>query len=88
MVDAHGSFSVATARRFAEMVRDCDLAWFEEPVSGEDKVGMAELRNAISTPISAGESEATRFAFRDLATLRAAALLATPVNRRTRVSQK
>ncbi|WP_164662228.1 mandelate racemase/muconate lactonizing enzyme family protein [Tropicibacter sp. Alg240-R139] len=71
MVDAHGTFTVGTARRFAEMVRDCDLAWFEEPISGDDKQGMAELRASIPIPIAAGESEATRFDFRELATLRA-----------------
>jgi L-alanine-DL-glutamate epimerase-like enolase superfamily enzyme len=72
MVDAHGTFTVADAKRFAHMVADCDLAWFEEPVIGDDKPGMAELRASSSIPIAAGESEATRFAFRDLAMLRAA----------------
>jgi L-alanine-DL-glutamate epimerase-like enolase superfamily enzyme len=72
MVDAHGTYTVADARRFAHLVADCDLAWFEEPVIADDKAGMAELRAACSVPIAAGESEATRFAFRDLAILRAA----------------
>ncbi|PZQ95637.1 MAG: enolase [Cereibacter sphaeroides] len=71
-VDAHGTYSVATAKRFAHMVEDCDLAWFEEPVTGDDKQGMAEVRAATCVPISAGESEATRFDFRDLAVMRAA----------------
>jgi L-alanine-DL-glutamate epimerase-like enolase superfamily enzyme len=71
MVDAHGTFSVGDAKRFAHLVRDCDLAWFEEPVIGDDKPGMADVRAACSIPIAAGESEATRFDFRDLATLRA-----------------
>tara|TARA_B110000046_G_scaffold107073_1_gene114481 strand:- start:2618 stop:3796 length:1179 start_codon:yes stop_codon:yes gene_type:complete len=66
MVDAHGTFNVADAKRFAYLVRDCDLAWFEEPVTGDDKVGMAEVRSASHVPIAAGESEATRFDFRDL----------------------
>ncbi len=66
MVDAHGTFTVADAKRFAYLVRDCDLAWFEEPVTGDDKPGMAEVRAASHIPISAGESEATRFDFRDL----------------------
>lgn len=66
MVDAHGTFTVADAKRFAHLVRDCDLAWFEEPVIGDDKAGMAEVRAATHIPISAGESEATRFDFRDL----------------------
>jgi len=72
MVDAHGTYSVADAKRFAYLVRDCDLAWFEEPVIADDKQGMAEVRAACAIPIAAGESEATRFDFRDLALLRAA----------------
>lgn len=72
MVDAHGSYTVADAKRFAYLVADCDLTWFEEPVIADDKPGMAELRAATHIPISAGESEATRFAFRDLAVRRAA----------------
>lgn len=71
-VDAHGTYTVAEAKRFARLVEDCDLAWFEEPVIADDKPGMAEVRAATTVPISAGESEATRFAFRDLAMLRAA----------------
>ncbi|EJC63650.1 enolase superfamily enzyme related to L-alanine-DL-glutamate epimerase [Rhizobium leguminosarum bv. viciae WSM1455] len=72
MVDAHGTYTVAEAKRFIQMVADCDLAWFEEPVIADDKPGMAEVRAAGNVPIAAGESEATRFAFRDLAMLRAA----------------
>ncbi|MBX3597974.1 MAG: mandelate racemase/muconate lactonizing enzyme family protein [Rhizobiaceae bacterium] len=71
-VDAHGTYTVADAKRFVNMVEDCDLAWFEEPVIADDKAGMAEVRAAGRVPVSAGESEATRFAFRDLAVLRAA----------------
>jgi L-alanine-DL-glutamate epimerase-like enolase superfamily enzyme len=72
MVDAHGTYTVADAKRFIQLVRDCDLAWFEEPVIADDKAGMAEVRAAGNMPIAAGESEATRFAFRDLAVLRSA----------------
>lgn len=71
-VDAHGTFTVATARRFAQLVEDCDLAWFEEPIIADDKAGIAEVRATIPIPVSTGESEATRFAFRDLALMRAA----------------
>ena len=70
-VDAHGTYTVAEAKRFAHVVADCDLAWFEEPVIADDKPGMAEVRAAATMPIAAGESESTRFAFRDLAMARA-----------------
>jgi L-alanine-DL-glutamate epimerase-like enolase superfamily enzyme len=72
MVDAHGTYTVADAKRFVQLVSDQNLAWFEEPVIGDDKAGMAEVRVAGSVPIAAGESEATRFAFRDLAVLKSA----------------
>lgn len=75
MVDAHGTYGVAEAKRFARGVRDCDVAWFEEPVTGDDKRGMAEVRAFTDIPIAAGESEFTRFDFRDLVELRAADIL-------------
>jgi L-alanine-DL-glutamate epimerase-like enolase superfamily enzyme len=71
MLDAHGTYCVAEAKKLANMVTDQDIFWFEEPVCAEDKVGMAEVRASTSIPIAAGESEATRYAFRDLAVLKA-----------------
>jgi L-alanine-DL-glutamate epimerase-like enolase superfamily enzyme len=72
MVDAHGTYTVAEAKRFIHLAGDLDLAWFEEPVIADDKPGMAEVRACGSIPIATGESEATRYAFRDLAMLKAA----------------
>ncbi|HRI17558.1 MAG TPA: mandelate racemase/muconate lactonizing enzyme family protein, partial [Burkholderiaceae bacterium] len=63
MCDAHGSFTVSEARQFCHLVRDCDLAWFEEPVTADDKRGQAEVRRSTAIPIASGESEATRFDF-------------------------
>ncbi len=67
-----GTFTVAEAKAFARMVEDCDLMWFEEPVTADDKAGMAEVRASTAIPIATGESEFNRFDFRDLAELRAA----------------
>ncbi len=72
MCDAHGTFGVAEAKRFCRLVEPCDIAWFEEPVTADDKRGLAEVRASTDIPIATGESESTRFAFRDLAELRAA----------------
>ena len=66
MVDSHGTFSVAEAKRFAREVEDCGLRWFEEPVNADDRAGLAELRATTSIPIAAGESEFTRFDFLEL----------------------
>ena len=66
------TYTVAEAKRFCRLVEDCNLLWFEEPVTADDKRGMAEVRAATAIPIAAGESEFNRFDFRDLAELRAA----------------
>lgn len=75
MVDAHGTHSVAEAKRFCRGVAEAHLAWYEEPVSPDDKRGLAEVRAATDIPIAAGESEFTRFDFRDLIELRAVDIL-------------
>ena len=71
MADAHGTWTVAEAKAFCRMVEDCDLFWFEEPVSADDKQGQAEVRRSSAVPISSGESEFTRHDFRELCELRA-----------------
>jgi len=75
MCDAHGTFTVSEARQFCHLVRDCNLAWFEEPVTADDKAGLAEVRRGTHVPIASGESECTRFDFRDLIDLKAVDIL-------------
>jgi L-alanine-DL-glutamate epimerase-like enolase superfamily enzyme len=69
MCDAHGTLSVAEAKRFCRLVEAENIAWFEEPVTADDKAGCAEVRRSTDIPIAAGESEFTRHDFRDLAAL-------------------
>ncbi|MEL7530345.1 MAG: mandelate racemase/muconate lactonizing enzyme family protein [Bacteroidota bacterium] len=75
MTDAHGTFSVVEAKRFCREVEDCNLYWFEEPVSPDNKQGCAEVRASSSVPIAAGESEFTRFDMRELIEHRAVDIL-------------
>jgi L-alanine-DL-glutamate epimerase-like enolase superfamily enzyme len=75
MADAHCTFTARDALRFARKVTDCDLAWFEEPISADDLEGQAELRRATDIPIAAGESLFTRFDFRDNISARAIDIL-------------
>jgi len=67
MCDAHGTLNLAEAKRFCRALADCDIAWFEEPITVDDHAGMAELRRFTDIPIATGESEFTRFDFLDLA---------------------
>ena len=66
MVDAHGTYSAPEAMRFAADVADLGLRWFEEPVNADDHAGARRVRASTHIPIAAGESEFTRFDFRDL----------------------
>lgn len=75
MCDAHGTFTTAEAKRLCHLVEDCDLTWLEEPVTADDKVGMAEVRRSTSIPIAAGESEYTRFDLGELVERRAVDVL-------------
>jgi len=71
MADAHGTFSVPEAKRFCRGVEDCNLYWFEEPISPDNRHGTAEVRASTAIPIAAGESEYTSFDIRDLLEVRA-----------------
>lgn len=71
MTDAHGTFSVPEAKQFCKGVEDCNLYWFEEPISPDNRHGTAEVRASTYIPIAAGESEYTAFDVRDLIELRA-----------------
>ncbi|MFX0555741.1 mandelate racemase/muconate lactonizing enzyme family protein [Maribacter sp. CXY002] len=71
MTDAHGTFSVPEAKQFCRGVQDCNLYWFEEPISPDNKIGTAEVRSNTDIPIAAGESEYTAFDIRDMIAERA-----------------
>ena len=75
MADAHGTFNVPEAKRFCKAIEDSNLYWMEEPISPDNKAGSAEVRSYTHTPIAAGESEFTRFDFKELIELGAADVL-------------
>lgn len=75
MVDAHGTYTVAEAKRFAHLVAGCDLAGFEEPITADDRAGLAEFRASTMIPVAIGESECTRFDFAALIAGRAVGIL-------------
>ncbi len=66
MVDAHGTYSPSEAMQFAAGVAHLGLRWFEEPVNADDRAGARRVRASTAIPIAAGESESTRFEFRDM----------------------
>ena len=48
-----------TAIRYARLIRDLDILFFEQPLQSWDISGMAKLRRSIEIPVSADESVMT-----------------------------
>ena len=65
--DANQAWSPRDAIRFAKLVEDCDLLWFEEPCRWHnDRRAMRDVRQASGVPVCAGQSELSTGGCRDL----------------------
>lgn len=58
IIDANEGFSEDEARLLADEIGDCPIAWFEEPVRGNDPAALARLRKDTGIRIGAGQMEA------------------------------
>ena len=66
-VDANRGWKWRDAARFAHLVAPLDIVWFEEPCHWMDDLrNMAQVRQASSIPVNAGQSEITGQAVRRL----------------------
>jgi L-alanine-DL-glutamate epimerase-like enolase superfamily enzyme len=54
-VDANGGYTRKQAIRVAAAAADCDVRWFEEPVSSDDLAGLHEVRESVTADVAAGE---------------------------------
>jgi L-alanine-DL-glutamate epimerase-like enolase superfamily enzyme len=83
MADAYMSWDVGYAIRCIRALEDAGLRlrWIEEPVAPDDVAGLARVRASVSTPVAAGEHEATRYGFRELVSSGAVDVLQPDVNR-------
>lgn len=66
MCDASRGFTADHAIRLGRKLEEFDLTWFEEPVAPYDHRGSAKVAAALDTPIASGETEATRYGFREM----------------------
>ena len=65
--DANQAWSLPQALEFTKITRDLNLTWLEEPCLWDnDRDEMALVRSISGVPITAGQSELTRFGCRDL----------------------
>ena len=65
-VDANQGYYAKQAIYMAHEFEQFQVGWFEEPVLADDIQGLAEIRQAISIPVAAGEQESTKSGFREL----------------------
>jgi L-alanine-DL-glutamate epimerase-like enolase superfamily enzyme len=54
-VDANGGYTAKQAVRILRAAADCDVRWFEEPVSSDDLEGLRRVRDAVPADVTAGE---------------------------------
>ena len=66
MLDANHGYDSVDAIRLAIAAEAFDIRWFEEPVSPEDLDGYLAVKSATSIPMAGGETEYTRFGFREI----------------------
>jgi L-alanine-DL-glutamate epimerase-like enolase superfamily enzyme len=66
LLDANNCWDAATAVKFANTVRECDIFLFEEPVLADDIPGLARFKRGTDIPLATGEHEYTRYGARDL----------------------
>lgn len=72
LTDANCAYDLDEATRVGAVLRDLDIAWFEEPLAVDDVAGLAELRRRTHLTVVNGETHFTRFDLRD--SLRAGAI--------------
>ncbi len=67
LADANQAWTPREAIRFARLVEDCDLHWFEEPCRWHnDARAMRDVRHSAAVPVCAGQSEFSASGCRDL----------------------
>jgi L-alanine-DL-glutamate epimerase-like enolase superfamily enzyme len=65
LVDANQSFTLAEARRRADMLAEFDIGWFEEPMPADDVCAHVRLTAHSRVPIAVGESMYSLSQFKD-----------------------
>jgi galactonate dehydratase len=73
--DAHGRFSPAMAIKLARVLEPYNVWFLEEPALPENAKGLAQVARATPIPVATGERLFTKWAFREVLELGAAALL-------------
>lgn len=66
LADANHAYDPKEAIRLGRVLEEHGVYWFEEPVPPEDIAGYVEVKAALDLAVAGGESEYTRWGFREL----------------------
>jgi len=81
MVDANCAYDTLTALQIGRLLEAEGVAWFEEPVAPELLDGYVKLAQALDMPIAGGETEFTRWAFKEILTRQAMDIIQPDIGR-------
>jgi L-alanine-DL-glutamate epimerase-like enolase superfamily enzyme len=66
MIDANYLFNPVEAKMLCRAIEDCEITWFEEPLTQNDARALADLRAHTKIPLAAGQMEGHRWRLREL----------------------
>lgn len=66
MLDANNCWDSATGIRFANMVKEYNIMFLEEPTFADDIPGLKRYKRGTDLPLATGEHEYTKYGCRDL----------------------
>jgi L-alanine-DL-glutamate epimerase-like enolase superfamily enzyme len=81
MVDANCAYDCLAALRLGRQLEAEGVAWFEEPVGPEQIDSYAKLSQALDMPVAGGETEFTRWAFKEILVRQAMDILQPDIGR-------
>jgi len=64
-IDANCNLDLYHAMRLAEMIKPYGISFFEEPITQNDALAMAQLRRQTGLALACGQNEGLMFRFRD-----------------------
>jgi L-rhamnonate dehydratase len=65
-IDGNCNLDLYHATRLTELVTPYGISFFEEPITQNDALAMAQLRRSTGMPLACGQNEGLAFRFRDL----------------------
>jgi L-alanine-DL-glutamate epimerase-like enolase superfamily enzyme len=75
MVEFHGLWNLPMAKRIAAALEEFGPFWYEDPLKADSLEALAEFAASTSVPVTASETLAGRWAFRELMERRAAGIV-------------